>query len=211
MSDVMNVMKKNYIFAVIRGKNENDGYEIAKASVAGGIKNIELTFSTPNAAEVIKKIADEYEEDDSVVVGAGTVMTVDAAKKAHDSGAKFLVSPHFDPEIAKFARDNDTYYMPGCATVTEIVTAMKAECEIIKIFPGGQLGSSFIKNVHGPIPEVQLMPSGGVSLDNITDWKQNGAVAVGVGSALSSEVETNGYESVTEIAKQFVSTLKEEE
>lgn len=211
MSDVMNTMKENYIFAVIRGKDENDGYEIAKASVAGGIKNIELTFSTPNAEEVIKKLVDEYKNDDSVVVGAGTVMTIEEAKKAHEAGAEFLVSPYFSSEIAAFSRDNDIYYMPGCATVTEIVTAMNAGCEIIKIFPGGQLGSSFIKNVHGPIPDVQLMPSGGVSLDNIAEWKQNGAVAVGVGSALSSEVVNNGYESVTEIAKQFVSTLKEEE
>jgi|SRR5690625_1209512 len=211
MSNIMNAMKENYIFAVIRGKDEKDGYEIAKASVAGGIKNIELTFSTPNATKVIKKVVEEYKNDESVVVGAGTVMSVETAKEAYDVGAEFLVSPHFDPEIAKFARDNDIYYMPGCATVTEIVTAMKAGCEIIKIFPGGQLGSGFIKDVHGPIPEVQLMPSGGVSLDNIVEWRSNGAVAVGVGSALSRKVNSNGYESVTEIAKQFVSTLKEEE
>src|SRR5699024_4259382 len=210
-SDVMNTMKENYIFAVIRGKDENDGYEIAKASVACGIKNIELTFSTPNAEEVIKKIVDEYKNDDSVVVGAGTVMTIEEARKANEAGAEILVSPYFSSEIAAFSRDNDIYYMPGFATVTENVTAMNAGCEIIKIFPGGQLGSSFLKNVHGPIPDVQLMPSGGVSLDNIAEWKQNGAVAVGVGSALSSEVVNNGYESVTEIAKQFVSTLKEEE
>lgn len=211
MSHIMDTMKENYIFAVIRGKNEKDGYEIAKASVAGGIKNIELTFSTPNAAEVIKKLVEEYKNDKSVVVGAGTVMSVEKAKEAYDVGAEFLVSPHFSIEIAEFARNNDIYYMPGCATVTEIVEAMQAGCEIIKIFPGGQLGSSFIKDVHGPIPEAQLMPSGGVSLDNIMEWCSNGAIAVGIGSALSREVDSDGYESVTEIAKQFVSVLQEEE
>lgn len=207
MANVLDVMKENYIFAVIRGKDEDDGYQIAKAAVEGGIKNLELTFSTPNAAQVIKKLAEEYKDDDTVVVGAGTVMTLDLAKEAHEAGAEFLVSPHFSPEIAEFAREVGTYYMPGTGTVTEVVQAMNAGCEIIKVFPGGILGAGFIKDVHGPIPEAQLMPSGGVSLENIAQWKANGAVAVGVGSALSKNVATDGYGSVTEVAKQFVEAL----
>jgi len=203
-------MKDSYIFAVIRGEDQDDGDQIAKAAVAGGIKNIEITFSTPNATQVIKNLVGEYKDDNSVVIGAGTVMTLDLAKEAHEAGAKFLVSPHFSPEIAEYAQEVDTYYMPGTGSVTEIVDAMNAGCEIIKVFPGGILGPDFIKSVHGPIPEAQLMPSGGVSLDNITDWKANGAVAVGVGSALSREVEEKGYESVTEIAQQFVLKLHEE-
>lgn len=210
MENVLSTMKENYVFAVIRGKDQDDGYQIAKAAVAGGIKNLELTFSTPNAAQVIKDLADEYKDDDTVVVGAGTVMTLDLAKEAHEAGAEFLVSPHFSPEIAEYAREVDTYYMPGTGTVTEVVNAMNAGCEIIKVFPGGILGSGFIKDVHGPIPEAQLMPSGGVSLDNIAEWKANGAVAVGVGSALSKEVAEKGYDSVSEIAKEFVSKLEEE-
>lgn len=209
MSNIMDTMKENYIFAVIRGKNESDGFEIAKASVAGGIKNIELTFSTPNAADVIKKIIDEYKNDETVVIGAGTVMTVEMAKEAHEAGADFLVSPHFSAEIAKFAREHKIYYMPGCGTVTEIVTAMNEGCEIVKLFPGGLLGPGFIKDIHGPIPEAQLMPSGGVSLKNISEWRNNGAIAVGVGSALSHNVEKQGYKSVTEMAQKFKSALKE--
>lgn len=210
MSKVLETMKDNYVFAVIRGKDEEDAYEISKASIAGGIKNIELTFSTPNAEEVIQKVAEEYKEDETVVVGAGTVMSIDMAEKALDAGAEFLVSPHFSEEIAKFANEHDVYYMPGCGTVTEIVGAMDVGCEIIKVFPGGILGSGFIKDVHGPIPEAQLMPSGGVSIDNVVEWRENGAVAVGVGSALSRNVEAEGYESVTEVAKQFISVLEEE-
>ena len=178
-------MKDNYIFAVIRGKTAEDGFEIAKASVAGGIKNLELTFSTPDAAKVMTDLVEEYKNDETVVVGAGTVMTLELAKEAHEAGAKFLVSPHYSAEIAEFAKEVDTFYMPGCGTVTEVVNAMNAGCEIIKVFPGGILGSGFIKDVHGPIPEAKLMPSGGVSLDNIAEWKANGAVSVGVGSALS--------------------------
>ena len=158
----------------------------------------------------MERLVKDYENDDSVVVGAGTVMTLEQANEAYDAGAQFLVSPHFSPEIAEFAVDKKTYYMPGCATVTEVVTAMNAGCEIIKIFPGGQLGTSFIKNIHGPIPEVNLMPSGGVSLDNIKEWKEAGAISVGVGSALSQKVKESGYESVTEISKQFISALEDE-
>ena len=208
MSKVLETMKDNYIFAVIRGKTAEDGFEIAKASVAGGIKNLELTFSTPDAAKVMADLVEEYKNDDTVVVGAGTVMTLELAKEAHEAGAKFLVSPHYSAEIAEFANEVDTFYMPGTGTVTEVVTAMNAGCEIIKVFPGGILGSGFIKDVHGPIPEAQLMPSGGVSLDNIAEWKANGAVAVGVGSALSRDVAEKGYESVTENAKEFVSKIK---
>lgn len=208
MGNVLDTMKENYIFAVIRGKTAEDGFEIAKASVAGGIKNLELTFSTPDAAKVIADLVEEYKNDDTVVVGAGTVMTVELAKEAHEAGAEFLVSPHFSKEIAEYANEVGTYYMPGTGTVTEVWDAMNSGCEIIKVFPGGILGSGFIKDVHGPIPEAQLMPSGGVSLDNIAEWKANGAVAVGVGSALSRDVAEKGYESVTENAKEFVSKLK---
>lgn len=207
MPNILDTMKKNYIFAVIRGKTEEDGFEIAKAAVEGGIKNLELTFSTPNAAKVMKDLVEEYKNDNTVVVGAGTVMSLDLAKEAHEAGAEFLVSPHFDPEIAAFANEVDTFYMPGCGTVTEVVRAMNAGCEIIKVFPGGILGSGFIKDVHGPIPEAQLMPSGGVSLDNIAEWKANGAVAVGVGSALSKGVGEKGYAAVTENSREFVAQL----
>lgn len=207
MSNVLETLKQNYIFAVVRGKDETAGLEICKAAVEGGIKNLELTFSTPNAEKVIAELVELYKDDESVVVGAGTVMSVELAEKAIKAGAKFLVSPHFDADIAKYAIDNNVEYMPGCATTTEIVTAMKAGSKIIKLFPGGQLGAGFIKDIHGPIPEVELMPSGGVSLDNIKEWKEKGAVAVGVGSALSKDVATKGYESVTEIAKQFVDAL----
>lgn len=209
MDELLKIMRENYIFAVIRGKDENDAYEISKASIKGGIKNIELTFSTPNVVAAIKKVAEEYKEDDSVVVGAGTVMSVKMAEEAYQAGAEYLVSPHFSEEIANYAVEKGIHYMPGCGTVTEIVSAMEAGSEMIKVFPGGQLGPSFIKNVHGPIPEVNLMPSGGVSLENIKEWKDAGAASVGVGSALSKNVATEGYESVTTQAEKFVSALED--
>lgn len=200
-------LKENYFFAVVRGKTAEDAIEIAKYAVLGGIRNIEITYSTPNASEVISKLSDDFKDDTSVVIGAGTVMTTELAKEAIAAGSKFLVSPHFSKEIADIANQEGNLYFPGCTTATEIVTAMNASCPIIKVFPGGVVGPGFIKDIHGPIPEVDLMPSGGISVDNVKEWKNAGAVAVGVGSALASKVATEGYDSVTRIAQSFVSAL----
>ena len=153
MVNVLEQLKDNYIFAVIRGSSAEDAVEISKHSIVGGIKNIEVTYTTPDASKAIS-------------------------------------------ELKKIYSNN-----------TEIVRAMNGGAKIIKLFPGGVLGPSFIKDIHGPIPNVDLMPSGGVSLSNIKEWKDRGAVAVGVGSALSAKVALEGYESVTEIAKEFVQAL----
>ncbi|WP_099809850.1 bifunctional 4-hydroxy-2-oxoglutarate aldolase/2-dehydro-3-deoxy-phosphogluconate aldolase [Streptococcus suis] len=201
-------LKENYFFAVIRGKDEEDAKEIARHAILGGIRNIEITFSTPNAATVIKELQEEFSDDSSVVIGAGTVMNLKLAQEAIDAGASFLVSPHFDQEIQDLAQDAEVFYFPGCATATEIVTASQAGCPIIKLFPGGVLGPGFIKDIHGPIPDVDLMPSGGVSVENVADWKKAGACAVGVGSALASRVQAEGYESVTTMARSFVAALE---
>ncbi|MGT2887095.1 bifunctional 2-keto-4-hydroxyglutarate aldolase/2-keto-3-deoxy-6-phosphogluconate aldolase [Streptococcus didelphis] len=205
---MLNRLKENFFFAVIRGKSAEDAIEITKHAILGGIRNIEITYTTPNASDVIKKLSDDFKENQEVIIGAGTVMSLELAKEAIQAGASFLVSPHFDKEIADLANQEQVYYFPGCATATEVVTAMKSSCPIIKLFPGGILGPGFIKDIHGPIPEVDLMPSGGVSIDNVADWKKAGAVAVGVGSALSSKVEVEGYDSVTEIAKAFVKAVQ---
>ncbi|WP_105257209.1 bifunctional 4-hydroxy-2-oxoglutarate aldolase/2-dehydro-3-deoxy-phosphogluconate aldolase [Streptococcus suis] len=201
-------LKENYFFAVIRGKDEEDAKEIARHAILGGIRNIEITFSTPNAATVIKELQEEFSDDSSVVIGAGTVMNLKLAQAAIDAGASFLVSPHFDKEIQDLAQETEVLYFPGCATATEIVTASQAGCPIIKLFPGGVLGPGFIKDIHGPVPQVDLMPSGGVSVENVADWKKAGACAVGVGSALASRVQAEGYESVTTIARSFVVALE---
>ncbi|MCK3935988.1 bifunctional 4-hydroxy-2-oxoglutarate aldolase/2-dehydro-3-deoxy-phosphogluconate aldolase [Streptococcus suis] len=201
-------LKENYFFAVIRGKDEEDAKEIARHAILGGIRNIEITFSTPNAAIVIKELQEEFSDDSSVVIGAGTVMNASLAQVAIDAGASFLVSPHFDKEIQDLAQEAEVFYFPGCATATEIVTASQAGCPIIKLFPGGVLGPGFIKDIHGPVPQVDLMPSGGVSVENVADWKKAGACAVGVGSALASRVQAEGYESVTTIARSFVAALE---
>lgn len=202
--DVINQIKKNGVIAVVRGKSEEDGISIAKAAITGGIKTIELAFTTPYAHLAILNLSKHYYNDNDVLIGAGTVINESQAMIAIMNEAKFIVGPSFDKKIANVCNLFQVPYMPGCVSVTEIVTALKAGSEIIKIFPGGLLKPQFIKDVKGPLPQVELMPSGGVDLNNISDWINNGAFAVSVGSALSKEVTKNNYKSVTIKAKEFI-------
>ncbi|EAC3357072.1 bifunctional 2-keto-4-hydroxyglutarate aldolase/2-keto-3-deoxy-6-phosphogluconate aldolase [Listeria monocytogenes] len=206
---MLNKIKQNYLFAVIRGNNEADAFSISEAAISGGIRNIEVAYTTPNASTVISKLSKSYQDKTQVIIGAGTVMTTDIAKEAIKAGAKFLVSPHFSKDIQEVALASEVYYFPGCMTATEIVTALESGVKLVKIFPGGTVGTEFIKNIHGPFPDVDMMPSGGVSLENVLEWKKAGACAVGIGSTLSSDVKTKGYESVTEKARSFVYKIKE--
>ena len=173
-------MQKNFLFAVVRGESEQAGYEISKAVYEGGVKNIEVTFSTPGAERVMARLSEEFEGTD-MVVGAGTVLDAITARISILNGARFIVSPTWVPEIAEICNLYTIPYLPGCGTVTEIQQALTAGCEIVKVFPGGVLGSGFIKDVHGPLPQVEMMPSGGVNIDNMETWINNGAWAVGVG------------------------------
>ncbi|WP_062532052.1 bifunctional 2-keto-4-hydroxyglutarate aldolase/2-keto-3-deoxy-6-phosphogluconate aldolase [Jeotgalibaca dankookensis] len=206
--DIIEQLEKNYLFAVIRGKSFQDAFEIAKASYEGGIKNIEVTFTTPNADKTIEKLS-EYFGDTDMVIGAGTVIDDITARIAILAGANFIVSPNFSPSVSEICNRYTIPYLPGCGTVTEIANAMATGVEIAKIFPGGILGAGFIKDVHGPIPNIELMPSGGVNLENMDTWVNNGAWAVGIGSALTKDITSDDYTSVTTIAQKFSDKLKE--
>lgn len=200
---ILSLLKENYLFAVIRGNSAEEATEISEAVYEGGIKNIEVTFTTPQADESIKELAKKYAGTD-MVVGAGTVMDAITARIAIIAGADFIVSPNMVLEISTVCNTYGVPYLPGCGTVTEVAEAMATGVEVVKVFPGGILGPAFIKNVHGPIPHVEMMPSGGVSLDNMDTWMDNGAWAVGIGSALTKDMKEKGIESVSENAKAFV-------
>lgn len=207
-SETVIQMQKNFLFAVVRGANEEAGYEISKAAYEGGVKNIEVTFSTPGAEKVMARLAEEFAGTD-MVVGAGTVLDPITARISILNGARFIVSPTWVPEIAKICNLYTIPYLPGCGSVTEVQNALEAGCEIVKVFPGGVLGSSFVNDVHGPLPQVDLMPSGGVNLDNMEEWINKGAWSVGVGSALTKRYKTDGAESVKEEAQKFADKLAE--
>lgn len=205
---ILTRLKDNYLFAVIRGKSADEATRISEAVYEGGIKNIEVTFTTPQADESIRDLARKFDGTD-MVVGAGTVMDAITARIAIIAGAEFIVSPNMVPEISTVCNTYGIPYLPGCGTVTEVANALATGVEVVKVFPGGILGPAFIKNVHGPIPHVEMMPSGGVSLENMDQWIDNGAWAVGIGSALTKDLKTQGYSSVTEQAQAFVQKYNE--
>lgn len=197
---ILSKIKKNGLVAVVRGVNDTDAIAISKKIIEGGIKTIEVTFSTKFADSAIKSLSIEYENNNDVLIGAGTVLDDITARIAILNGAKFIVSPHFDKNISTVCNRYSIPYLAGCGSVTEVINAIENGSDVVKIFPGGILGANFIKDVHGPIPYANMMPSGGVNIDNIDKWIQNGAYAIGIGSALTAK----GFDNITEVSKSFV-------
>ena len=203
----LNRLHDNYLVAVVRGKSKADAIAAVEHMIDGGIYNIEITFTTPQAEEVIQHLS-QHVTDENVVIGAGTVLDSTTARLAILNGAEYVVSPHFDPDIAKMCNRYAVPYLPGCGSVTEIVQAMETGVDLVKLFPGDLLGANFIKNVHGPIPQIELMPSGGVSLDNLEDWYRKGTFAVGIGSALMKNAKDGNDSVIKENTEKFVGKFK---
>lgn len=203
---VLNKIQESKLVAVIRGQDEEDAYEVSKACINGGIYNIEVTFTTPNALQVIHRLVEEH-KDSEAVIGAGTVLDAETARLSILNGAAYVVSPHFSKEISEICNLYSVPYMPGCLTVTEMVAALKTGVDVIKVFPGGTVGPSYIDNIKGPLPNINLMPSGGVSLENVNEWLQKGSFAVGVGSVLTKGIEKGNYEEVEKRARQFTGKI----
>jgi 2-dehydro-3-deoxyphosphogluconate aldolase/(4S)-4-hydroxy-2-oxoglutarate aldolase len=195
-------MHDGYVVAVIRGKSKEDAVEIAKHAYKGGIRSMEVTFTTPEAEKAIAELAQTG--DSGMIVGAGTVLDPETARIAILHGARYIVSPHFDKEISLMCNRYSIPYLPGCGSVTEIMEAITYGSDVVKLFPGSLMGPGFIKDVKGPIPHVELMPSGGVSIDNVEKWVNNGAFAVGMGSALTKGVTNGDYSSVEKTAREFM-------
>lgn len=162
----------------------------------------------PKADKVITSLSNKFSKDE-LIVGAGTVLDSETARIAILAGAKYIVSPGFDIETAKLCNRYQIPYMPGCMTITEMIKAMEAGADIIKVFPGSVYGPDFIKAIKGPLPQAVLMPTGGVSIDNVDKWIKNGCVAVGVGGELTAGAKTGDYDKVTATAKEFVEKVKE--
>lgn len=206
--EVLNKIASVGVVAVVRAKNAEDAIKISAAAIKGGVPAIEVTFTVPGAELVIKELKNKF-NDDELIVGAGTVLDAPTARVAILNGAEYIVSPGFDLDTAKLCNKYQIPYMPGCMTITEILTAMEAGCDIVKLFPGSLPGPSYVKSVRGPIPQANIMPTGGVSLANVGDWIRAGVVAVGTGSDLTGPAKTGDYEGVTKLAIKFVAAVKE--
>lgn len=179
---VLQAIEESAMVAVVRGETSEQAMGIVEKCIAGGIKAVELTFTVPFAHRVIEDLARRY--GDEIILGAGTVLDSETARIAILSGAEFVVSPHFNADVVKLCNRYRKASMQGILTITEAVTAMEAGTDVLKLFPGELFGPAFIKAIKGPLPYARVMPTGGVSVDNVADWIKAGAVAVGAGSSL---------------------------
>jgi len=170
------------VVAVIRLKEPGKLRAVVDAIAEGGVRALEVTMTVPGAIDLIRGLAPTLPP--GFILGAGTVLDADTAGRVIDAGAQFVVSPVFRAHVIATCHKRGVPMMPGCFTPTEILEAWDAGADIVKVFPATALGPTFFKDVRGPLPQVKLMPTGGVSLDNAGDWIRAGAVAVGVGTAL---------------------------
>ena len=190
------------VIAVVRASSKEEALAVAEAVKAGGIFAIEVTMTVPNAIEVIKHLADSYANDE-MLIGAGTVLDSETSRAVILAGAEYVVSPGLNIEMIRTCNRYQKLCMPGAMTVTEIITAMEAGADVVKVFPGSVLGPGFVKAVRGPLPQVKLIPTGGVNLDNVGEGISSGCIAVGVGGELTKGASTGDYRAMTETAKLY--------
>ena len=201
---------QNKIVAIVRGIEPSDVIKIAHALLAGGVNTMEVTLNSSGALSVITQLIKEMKN--KMLIGAGTVLNATMANEAIDAGACFIISPIVDEETIKATEKRGAVSIPGAYTPTEIYKAFSMGGEIIKVFPASS-NVNYIKEVRAPLPQIPLMPTGGVSLENIKDFKKAGAVAFGIGGSLVNakmEVTEDYLQQVSETAKQFMQLVKED-
>ncbi len=183
-TQVLDRIRETRIIPVIRTKSRDEAKGIIEAVLAGGINVLEITMTTPDAIKLITECVKKY--GDKVIVGVGTVLDLETARKCFDAGVKFIVSPIFDAETVKFCNQNQIVIMPGALTPTEIFNASQKGADVVKIFPVSAVGgASYLKAVKSVYPNVEIVPTGGVNLENFADYLNAGALAVGIGSDLT--------------------------
>lgn len=196
------------VVAVIRMDTPERLPDVVAALVEAGIRALEVTMTVPGAIEHIRRTAATL--PDGFVLGAGTVTDADAVHRAIDAGASFIVSPVFRRAVMDAALARGAAVAPGCLTPTEILDAWDAGARLVKVFPATALGPGYLKDIHGPMPHVRLMPTGGVTVDNAGEWIAAGAVAVGVGSSLldRTAIAEGRYEVIVERGRRMVANVR---
>jgi 2-dehydro-3-deoxyphosphogluconate aldolase/(4S)-4-hydroxy-2-oxoglutarate aldolase len=195
------------VVAVIRLKDPGRLQAVVDALAAGGVRALEVTMTVPGAVELIRALAPRLPE--GVLLGAGTVTDARTAHAVVDAGAAFVVGPVCRPDVIAACHERNVPAIPGCFSPTEILAAHEAGADIIKVFPATALGPQFIKDVRAPLPQVRLMPTGGVTVDNAADWIRAGAVAVGIGSALvdARAIDGGRFDVITSAAARLVANV----
>jgi 2-dehydro-3-deoxyphosphogluconate aldolase/(4S)-4-hydroxy-2-oxoglutarate aldolase len=206
--NIINKITESGLVVVVRANNSDEAKKITEACLKGGAAAIEITYTVPGASKVIEELAKSYTSDE-IVIGAGTVLDPETARIAILSGAQYIVSPSLNEDTLKLCNRYQIPCMPGVMSIEGVIKCMELGADIIKVFPGEAFGPKIIRAINGPLPQANLMPTGGVNVDNVYDWIKAGAVAVGVGGSLTGGAKTGDYESITKLAKEFVQKIKE--
>ena len=204
---VLSRIVESGLVAIVRADSSDQAERIAEACALGGAAAVEITFTVPGAAAVISDLAKRYSSGE-ILLGAGTVLDPETARIAILAGAQFIISPSLNVETARLCNRYQIPYMPGAGSVRDIVEAMECGADIIKVFPGESLGPDFVRAAKGPLPQANLMPTGGVSIDNAASWIHAGCVAVGVGGHLTGGAKTGDYQTITDLAKRFIDVIQ---
>jgi 2-dehydro-3-deoxyphosphogluconate aldolase / (4S)-4-hydroxy-2-oxoglutarate aldolase len=205
---IVAAVERSGIVAIIRMKEPDKVRAVVDAIAEGGIRTLEVTMTVPGAVQLIGQLAPTLPA--GFVLGAGTVLDAETVARVADAGARFVVSPAFRPAVIAACHARDVAAMPGCFTPTEILEAWDAGADVVKVFPATALGPSYLKDVRAPLPQVKLMPTGGVTLDNAGEWIRAGAVAVGVGTALldAKAVAAGDYRTLRANAERIVASVR---
>ena len=204
-NETMSAMYEAGVVAVIRAENKEKAAKIIDAVAEGGVKGIEITFVFDGAEDLIR----EYSKRDDLLVGAGTVLDKEHALLAIEAGAKYIVSPYFDADTAKVCVEKDIPYMPGTMTINEMKVAFEHGASLVKLFPGSCFKPSVIKAIHAPLPHFNIMPTGGVSLENAREWLECGACMIGLGGELTSPAKKGDYAEVTRRGAALMKIFRE--
>jgi 2-dehydro-3-deoxyphosphogluconate aldolase / (4S)-4-hydroxy-2-oxoglutarate aldolase len=195
------------VVAVIRLKDPGKLRAVVDAMADGGVRALEVTMTVPGAVDLIRALASSLPP--GFLLGAGTVTDAATARAVIDAGACFVVGPVFRPDVIAACHERDVPAMPGCFSPTEILAAHERGADIVKVFPATMLGPQFLKDVRAPLPQVKLMPTGGVTVENAGDWIRAGAVAVGLGSSLvdAKAIESSRFDVITANARKVVANI----
>lgn len=205
--EVFSGIKKEGVVVVIRGDGVEQALRTVDACYKGGIRYIEVTFTVPHADVIISTLCEKYKGTD-MVVGAGTVLDPETARAAILAGAQFVFSPSLNEDTVKLCNRYSVAVVPGIFSPTEAVKALELGATFVKLFPGDIATPAGLKSIRGPLPQLQIMPTGGVSLSNVEDWFKAGAVAVGAGSFVTKGAKKGDYEEVEKTARELVEKVR---
>ena len=210
MNETLSRLDESGVVAVLRGVPADQLIEIAEALRAGGVTAVEITADTPGVADLIEEVTASF-DDDEVVVGTGTVLDSETARTTLMAGAEFVVSPSFHEDVIETCNRYGAVSAPGVMTPTEAVRGYEAGADFVKVFPAKTVGPAHLGAMKGPLGQIPMMPTGGVTPDNAADYVEAGAFAVGAGGALVDydAAERGDYEVITETAREFTRVVEE--